>query len=99
MKLTAPQRRVLEYLALNPDETISGNPPFNPPWWDRWYAGRTPRLAFPTFNTLHMREMVRAIAHHPSADGMPERYKYQISDKGIMALLNSSVSLAVVGKE
>lgn len=91
MKLSRSQYRVLEYLALNPDATISGNPPFNPPWWDRWYAGKTPRLAFSTFNALHMREMVHGIEHYPSADGMPERYKYQLAPKGTLALLNSTI--------
>jgi hypothetical protein len=91
MKLTAPQRRVLEYLALNPKARISGNPPFNPPWWDHWFAGKTPRMSFSTFNALHMRELVHATEHYPSADGIPERYKYQLSPKGTLALLNSSV--------
>lgn len=89
MKLSQPQRRVLEYLALNPEATISGNPPFSPPWWDRWYVGRTPRLSFATFNVLHMGEMVHAVTHYPSADGLPERYSYQLAPKGTLALLDS----------
>ena len=92
-RITKSQREVLEYLALNPDETISGNPPFSLPWWDRWYAGRTPRLKSATFNALHMRELIHAVSHTPSEDGLPERYTYHIAPKGIDALLNNSVSV------